>query len=264
MMKINSYFLPLTLTIALVSGCSGSSSDNDSPAVELIDAFEPLELFDLVGENDGVDLSGEGALFTVTTGSDDFGGAFFRTNDPVSDQISLKFIYNSTSTNAGGGDSRITLQANLFNSIADGGNGTGENGTGGDAEMSLRVRNRSDGTMDVLACAFVENADGTVTPFVTETEDGDGDGCAGLDWFFGFDTEHTLTIGVNRENQSVLLGFDDDIREFPSLIAMNEAADGFASVFVGARGDGSFAQIRVTSLDTGIFVDTEFESLESE
>jgi len=140
--------------------------------------------------------------------------------------------------------------------------GTGDNGAGGDAEMSLRVRNRSDGTLDVLSCANVRNGDGTTTPFVAETENGDGDGCSELGWFPEFDTQHTVTIGVDPESQSILMGFDNDLRQFPSLVPINEPADGFAAIFVGARGNGTVVQARVTELDTGTFVDTGFDGLD--
>jgi len=217
--------------------------------------FSPfIDLFGLAGNDDGIDLTDEGALFTVTSGSEGDGGIFVST-DQVSDQISLKYNFSSTSINAVGGDSLIALELSLLQPQMDGDNG------GEEIVLSLNARNRADGIMDVLACAILVDADGARGPFVAETEDGDGDGCAELEWFFGFDTDHTLTIGVDRENQSVVLGFDDDIRDLPSLFPVGDMAVGTANLFVGASGDGSFVQVRLVSLDTGAFVVDQFESL---
>jgi len=259
-------FFPVAMCAVVLASCSSSSNNDDSSTAGDLSVVEPeysTELNLLSGADDGIDLSGKGALLTVTRDSAEWGGISIKTDNSETDRVSLAFSFSSSSIAATeNGRGRLTFRANLFNSLADSGVGTGENGNSGDATIRMSVRNQFGGERDVLVCANIINDDGTSTPFVTETEDGDGDGCAGLGWSFDYDTEHTLTIGINRENQTVLLGFDDDIRELASTVAMYDVADGFQSIFVGTPGEGERVQVRLLSLDTGVFVDETFENLQ--
>lgn len=258
--------------IAIVGCSSSSTSDLDAPLDDLNleatteDETAPSIDFMLqesgsLGQTDGINLNGEGALVTVSADSSDRNSISIANTDPETNEISLSFTVTSESNITENGDGRFTLFTTLFNSLADGGVGTGNDGNAGNARIVLAVRNMSEDNQNILACATVEGDDGSRTPFIIETEDGDGDGCAEFGWFFEYDIEHTITIGVNRDNQTVTFAFDDDVRELASTVAMFEPANGSAGVFIEARGAGEIFQVRLNSLTINETTDSEFSDL---
>jgi len=68
--------------------------ENNAPG-DSVDRYQPVESFRLTGENDQIDLTGDGALFTVTSNNDSSAGIYVRTNVPVSNQVSMDFIFSS-------------------------------------------------------------------------------------------------------------------------------------------------------------------------
>lgn len=246
----------VSILAASLLGCS-DNDDGDSTVIEE-EALYSIDSSSITESGDGISIEEEGAVFKVTTDSEEFRGIFVRPLNGNSDSISINFNYSSESATVEGGDNRLTLRGVFFNSLADGGVGTGENGNGGNAVIRLSVRNQSDGTRDVLACASIIGDDGSLTSFVEETEDGDGDGCAGLDWTFDYDTDYELSVGINRDNQSVIFSFDGDSREYASTVAMFEPSNGFQELFVSSVGVASTAIVSISSISTDIFTDTEF------
>lgn len=216
----------------------------------------------LVNTGDGVLVSEGKATFRVSSDSNNNSGVFVvALPKGDSDTISMKVRFASESVFVPDGDSRVTVSGYFFNGLSDGGIASDDGGVAGDVQVRLSMRNRSDGTRDVLACATMRNVDGSTVPATIETEDGDMDGCAGIGWFFEYDTEYEVGVGVDRISNEIIFSLNDDVRRYASTLNMYSAYDPRQTIWVGARGVGAKTTVEFSDISTDVFSDTSLEEL---
>lgn len=260
---------------SVVNLVANSGSENSS-LIDVIDARKHLEetvstfsgskylVFtnNLVNADDGVLVSEGNATFRVASDSNNNSGVFVvALPKGNSNSISMKVRFSSESVFVPDGDSRVTISGYFFNGLSDEGVASNDGGVAGDVQVRLSMRNRSDGTRDVLACATMRNVDGSTVPATIETEDGDMDGCAGIGWFFEYDTEYEVGVGVDRSTNEIIFTLNDDVRRYASTLNMYSANDPRQTIWVGARGAGAKTTVEFTAITTDIFSDTSLEEL---
>jgi len=225
-----------------------------------------------INPEDGVNVDNGTARFQITSGSDSW-AAISAIALPLggSDSLStrVKFarlssifvpedIFFDPMTEDDERSTEVNISGIFFNALQDGGVEGSDQPGNGDVVIRMSMVKSFNGLF-IHACAFVPSPlgpNGVISSIITEN----GSGCFS-DWTFETDREHFISMGVDREKETIIFSLDDEVREFSSTLNMYDAAMPTQSISVVSRGVGFVSVVEISEVATDNFVDNTLDGL---